>query len=435
MLDSRLDSMWPRTNETGMRAWLTLGLLMLTLFFSYVDRFVLAILVQPIKADLQLTDTQIGLLTGFAFSLFFATFALPVARLADKQSRRGIICACLVAWSVMTALCGAAQNFWQLLIARFGVGAGEAGAGPASQAMVADLFPLERRATAMALLSLGGALGMVGGIAAGGHLETLVGWRYTFLIVALPGVVLAVLIHFLVKEPRRRLSRQGGLAPVPQHGTMHAASTSAFRLLWRNRPYRSLVIAYAATVFLSSGQMQWFPAFFERSFGVSRLELGTMLAASQGVGMMAGLVFGGLLSDHLSKRDILWMSRITVGATALFLLTNLALLLSRNAEQAYLFAAAMGFIGTISTGPSLALMQSMVEPQIRATSSAWSGMVSALIGAGGGPLLIGMLSDALAPSQGADGLRHAMMIAILVAGPLAVGGFVAMHRQLRQRIA
>lgn len=404
------------------RPWYLLFLLILVLFVCYLDRYILAILVQPIKNDLGLSDSQIGLLTGLGFSAFFAMFALPLANQADKRSRLAVICLCLVAWSAMTALSGMARNFWMMLLARFGVGAGEAGAGPASYSIVADLFPLSRRATAMSLLALGGATGMMGGLAIGGWLESEIGWRGAFVAAAVPGFVLALVIWLTAKDPPRTGSRASAAEPDDLTG---------FRTLWRHRPYRALIAAYCTSVLLSSGQMQWLPAFFERSFGADRAELGARLAATQGVGMMVGMLAGGLLSDALSRRDPLWAGRVTIFGTTGFVVPNIAMLLAETASQAFTLAIFTGFFAVLATGPSFALMQSMVPATLRARATAWSNILTMLIGAGGGPMIVGFASDALTARFGAEALRYALLGTTTIAGIATILFFVRMQHHLK----
>nr|WP_254447819.1 MFS transporter [Sphingomonas sp. ID1715] len=188
------------------RRTLTLFLLTLTYFFSYMDRQILSILLEPIRADLKLSDTQLGLLTGLAFAVFYATLGIPVARLADRGNRRNIVAISLAVWSLFTALCGLAQNYVQLLLARIGVGVGEAGSSPPSHSMIADLYPPDRRAGAMAVYTSGVVLGGGFGTMIGGYLAHEYGWRLAIMAVGLPGLALAIIVRLFVVEPPRGMS-------------------------------------------------------------------------------------------------------------------------------------------------------------------------------------------------------------------------------------
>ncbi|MGA9794223.1 MAG: MFS transporter, partial [Rhizomicrobium sp.] len=233
-------------------SWFALVLLTLTLLVSYIDRFVLAILVQPIEADLHLSDTQMGIISGIAFAGAYGIFVLPTARWADKRSRRNLVVAALTVWSAMTAFCGLTQSFLQLLLARVGVGAGEAGGIPTSHSMIADLFPLERRNIAMAIFSSGATVGLLIGFAIGGWLDQKVGWRATFVVVALPGLLLAAVIRFALRDPPK------GRFSVPAFETP-LDPRSVLMTLWNNRGFRHLAVAYAVGVLLLYGQTQWMP--------------------------------------------------------------------------------------------------------------------------------------------------------------------------------
>ncbi len=393
------------TDDTPGRGaqWYTLAMLTLVMFVSYVDRFILSVLVQPIKAELHLNDSEIGLLTGFAFSAFYATFGLPMARWADRGARRTVIVVSLSVWSVMTALCGVAQNFWQLLLARFGVGAGEAGGVPASHSIIADLFPATFRATALALFSAGGSTGMMLGFTIGAWLEDGFGWRAAFMLVGAPGLLLALVFMLTVREPR-----QGS-----RHEPSVAAGDSwvdALRDLWSNLAFRHLLFAHAAAVFLSYGQTNWMPAFFERSFGASRLELGSMLAMTRGVGMFAGLLVGGFIADRLARGGMRGPTKLIIWSRVGLFIPAAGVYVVDQASIAYMLSAASGFFAMVAVGPELSIMMTIVPAGRRATASAATLFSSSFIGMGGGPLVVGMLSDLFAASQGAESLRVALLI-------------------------
>ncbi|MCP3730682.1 MFS transporter [Sphingomonas sp. MG17] len=246
------------------RRGLTLALLTAAYFFSYMDRQILAILQEDIRRDLLLSDTQLGLLAGFAFAIFYATLGLPVARLADRGNRVNIIAIALALWSAMTGLCGLAQNFVQLLLARIGVGIGEAGSSPPSHSIIADLYPPEKRAGAMGIYSLGVVLGTAGGAMIGGSLAHFFGWRVAMFAVGVPGILLALVIKWLVVEPRRGLSdtrpAAAAAADMPKFG-------EGFRSLFANRAAVHLVMGTTITAMIGYGQTAFGPSFMIRSLG------------------------------------------------------------------------------------------------------------------------------------------------------------------------
>jgi predicted MFS family arabinose efflux permease len=397
------------------------------MFVSYLDRFVLAIFVQPIKAELGLTDGQIGLLTGFAFSAVYALGGLPLARIADTSSRKIVLCGALAVWSAMTALCGCVQGFWQLFLARMGVGAGEAGGVPASHAMISDMFPPERRAMAMSIFTAGGAAGILGGFAIGGWLEAAFGWRGAFLLLGVPGLVLAILIGLTLREPVRGQSGAAHLAAKTARGAPYAA-------LLGNPLVRYLLLAQALSNLLTFSQLQWMPAFFERTFSLPRPEIGEMIALTRGVGMVAGLLAGGMLADRLSRRNGAWPLGVVLIAQALALLPNLGLYIARDANTAFALTAVAGFLSAAAMGPEVAILQGSAPPHQRATISSMSMVCSGLIGVGAGPWLVGLLSDALAGRHGDDSLRTALLIVIAVASPLTLGAYGLALWELRRRL-
>ena len=388
-----------------MASWVALSALTFVMFISYVDRFILSILVEPIKADLGLSDSQIGLLTGFAFSVFYACFGIPIARLADRGSRKLVIAASLTVWSLMTAACGLCHNFIQLLFARFGVGAGEAGGVPASHSMIADLFPLTFRARALAIFSAGGSTGMMLGFTIGAWLEHHFTWRGAFLIVGMPGILFAIIFMLIVKEPKRT----GPLAGREAAGQTDSWGR-AFKDIWAIKAFQHLLAAHALAVLISYGQTNWMPAFFERSFGVSRVELGSMLALTRGVGMFVGLIAGGIIADHLARRGKKGPLTLIVWSRVALLVPGIGMYVVGNVEIAYAFAALSGLLAMIAVGPELSILMTIVPSNRRATASAVTGFSSAFVGMGGGPLIVGLISDGLAPIYGtADGLRFALL--------------------------
>ena len=385
------------------RRALTLFLLTLTYFFSYMDRQILAILLEPIKADLKLSDTQLGLLSGLAFAIFYATLGIPVARLADRSNRRNIIAASLALWSAMTAVCGLAQNFVQLLLARIGVGIGEAGSSPPSHSIIADLYPPERRAGAMAIYTCGVVLGGGFGTMIGGYLADQYGWRTAIIAVGLPGIALALIVWLFVAEPRRGMSD----ASVT-HAAVRPSLADGFRSLWANPAARHLVMAVTLTSLIGYALTSWGPAFYIRSFGLTPTQVGLILGPLVAiVGTISG-VGGGKLADFFAKRHGLhvqsWLVAILKSIALPFLLTMYLVGDVRAAIAAYAIAV---LFQNSYLGPTFALIQGLAPLRLRATWAAITLLVINLIGLGLGPTAIGMLSDAYRPLFGEESLRYA----------------------------
>ena len=287
-----------------------LGVLVVVYTFNFIDRQILSILLEPIKLELGLSDTALGLLTGFAFALFYATLGIPIARYADKNNRRNLIALALAIWSGMTALSGLAQNFWQLLAARIGVGVGEAGCSPPAHSMIADYFPAENRATALGIYSLGIPVGILFGFLAGGWLNEFFGWRVAFFVVGIPGLILAVLVRFTLAEPTRGMA-EGRIDSGEQPGVMET-----FRFMWRKKSFRHLAFGGALTAFVGYGLVTWVPSFLVRSHGMETGEIGTWLGLILGIPGGIGIAAGGWMADKLGSRDTRWYLWVVSVATA-----------------------------------------------------------------------------------------------------------------------
>lgn len=255
------------------------GVLSAGYVFNFADRQILSILMQPIKQEMQLSDTELGLLSGLAFAMFYSVMGFPIARLADKYSRVNILAICIGLWSFMTALSGMAGNFLQLLAARMGVGIGEAGGHPASHSLIADYVPVERRSSAMGIYALGVPFGLLVGFLLGGWLEQLYGWRTAFLALGFPGVVLAALMYFTLDEPPRGNS-QGGIKQAAETPPVR----EVVRHMWRIPSYWHMALGAGLQAFGTYGIYQWVPSFLTRSYGMQSGEIGTWLALIIGGG-------------------------------------------------------------------------------------------------------------------------------------------------------
>ncbi|MEH3037406.1 MAG: MFS transporter [Sphingomonas adhaesiva] len=401
------------------RRGLTLGLLTLTYFFSFMDRQILAILLEPIKADLQLTDTQLGLLSGLVFAIFYATLGLPIARLADRTSRKKIIAASLAIWSVMTALCGVAQNFTHLLLARIGVGVGEAGSGPPSQSIIADLYPPEKRASAMAIYSLGVLLGGGLGIMIGGNVAHAYGWRAAMMVVGIPGVILALIVWMFVAEPRRGLSDVQRVAEQ-EHDAAMPGMWQGFLAMLRNRAAVYLVAAMTLTSLVGYALTGWGPSYMQRSLDMTMLEVANYIALPAAFVGGGSALLGGMLADRMAKQYGIHTQAWVISMMKLIAFPFAVSFFFFDSKPVALTAYFVSLIfAGVYIGPTYALIQHLAPLRLRAMWAALTLLTVNLIGLGIGPLAVGQLSDALAPAYGEESLRYAML-AVAMITPLPI---------------
>lgn len=388
---------------------------------SHVDRNIMAILVEPIKRDMGWSDTALGFLSGFAFALFYATLGIPVAWLADRSNRRNIIAWAIAVWSAMTAACGLAQNFWQLALARVGVGIGEAGSSPPSHSMISDLYPPEKRSGALAIYALGVYIGIMLGYLIGGNVSEWVGWRAAFFVVGLPGLLIALLVRYTLREPPR--GHADGLAVAIDKSVPF---TAGFRHIWRSRAARHLVIGCTLTAFVGYGTVAWNPAYLIRSHGMSEGEVGTILAPLIGILGGFGAIMGGRLADMLAARDRRWNAWIVALSKALTVPMLAFFYLATDQITAFAWFAPTVILGAFYLGPTFAMIQTLSPPHLRAMSAAILLLILNLIGLGLGPQLVGILSDLLRPEFGKESLRYALLISMVInlwaAGHYVMGG-------------
>jgi MFS family permease len=383
-----------------------LGLLCLVYVVNFIDRQILAILLPSIKEDLSLTDFELGLLSGTAFGLFYAAFGLPLARLADRSSRKGVIAICVAVWSGMTALCGTASGFVSLLIYRIGVGVGEAGSGPPSLSILSDYYPPEKRATAFGIFSLGVPIGIMLGFLAGGWLDENLGWRTTFIVVGLPGIAVSLLVSLTLREPPRGNSEgfQSGSGAAP-------SIAEVIRFLWALRSFRHVALGSAYYAFAGYSIANWAPSFLARSHDMQISDIGTALALIFGIGGGAGIYLGGVFADRFAMRDP--RAYVWVPALAQLLSFPFAFVIytTSSTALALVMFAIPTFLGNMFQAPSFAVTQSLATPKMRTTSAAFLFFIISGVGLGLGNALTGALSDALEPSYGTDSLRYAMLAA------------------------
>ena len=382
-----------------------LALLTALSFFNYLDRMVMAILVEPIKHDLGLSDTQMGLLSGFAFALLYAVLGLPLARIADRRSRVALVSVSLALWSAMTALTGMARTFLELFMVRVAVGVGEAGCMPASHSLIGDLFPAQRRAFAISIFQAGGFLGQSLGLALAGAAAQFWGWRVAVVLAGLLGVPLALIMFFTVREPPRgEAHSQASREPL----------RTTLRALGMTRPFVHIVLGIAVGTFASSGMAQWIPAYFVRLYGLSLTEVGLYSGGTAAFGAVLGTVFGGYVVSRLSRRDVRWELWWPMLVFAVFPLLILPSFLVADWKLALGFQLVAFFVGASGAGPALSATQTYVEPHRRAMAVAIILLMASLLGLGLGPVAVGVISDLLAPRMGIESLRYALIAATVI---------------------
>ncbi|PVX27976.1 spinster family MFS transporter [Sphingomonas pokkalii] len=398
------------TRPAGTRG-LVLAMLLLVYIFNFLDRQILSILAQPVKADLGLDDGQLGMLGGFAFALLYSTLAIPLAMLADRTSRSWVIAVSLGVWSAFTALCGTAQHFTSMFLYRLGVGVGEAGGVAPSYALIADAWPAERRSRALSIYSLGIPLGSAGGALLGGYIAQTVEWRTAFLVVGLLGLVIAVPFKWIVRDPPRA-------APAKDAIPLHRV----FAILAAKPSFWLLAFGAAAGSMCGYGVAFWLPSLILRSFQLNLAQVGQFFGGLALTGGVAGILLGGWLGDRLGGRDRKWYALAPAICYVLGLPLFVVGVLAQSWQAAFLLFVVPQALVYVWLGPVLTAVQHLVPPQMRATASASFLLINNLIGLGLGSWVIGLLSKQLTPAYGAaDGLRYAIAAGLglyLVAGIL-----------------
>lgn len=399
--------------------WYVIVLLAVVNVFSYVDRMALAVLAPMIKTDLELSDAQLGLLAGFAFSLFYAICGIPIAWWADRGIRRNIIAIALAVWSAMTALSGAAQNFWHLFVARVGVGAGEAGGYAPGSSIICDYVPLQRRSGVFAIFTFGSYAGMMIGLSLGGWMGEFIGWRWTFVALGLPGIAMAVIVRLTLREPVR------GFFDAVQEHQSRLSMSGTLRVLWRCRTYRLVVLFLVANGFVQYGLNQWWPSLYARVFELNPASAGVYLGIAIGVGSGMGLLIGGVLAHKAGQRDVRFPLMISAAATLLALPAALGTLFMPSAAGSLLLVWLAALLWCVSNGPALAAQASVVTSRVRATAISIAVFLTSVFGFGLGPFCVGLLSDFLAPLLGREALRYAMLLPVCMLPVMAIALYAA----------
>ncbi|MBL8984788.1 MAG: MFS transporter [Gemmatimonadetes bacterium] len=393
------------------RRWTFLAVLFLVSTSNYVDRNIIGVLLEPIKREFGVSDTMLGLLTGFSFAIFYATLGIPVARWADRGDRKIILTVSLAAWSVMTAFCGMAQSFVQLALARIGVGAGEAGALPPAQSLIADYYPPAERGKALGTFMMSSMAGYVLGVVVGGQIAQAYGWRAAFLTVGLPGLLLAVVTYLVLDEPRRQprfAVAQASMEPL----------RTSIKALMAKRSFVDITIAMVLYFLMAYGAFVFTVSYLIRTHGLSVGRASAIFGTVSTVTAVIGSLFGGALADRLARRDITWLARLPGWV---LILAFPAYELAFSAGSLAMTVVVLGIGGSLLTGaiPSMfAALHAVCGSARRAMSVAVIFFFANLIGTGLGPIITGRLSDYFAASVGpAEGLRYAMMIVMVTFVP------------------
>lgn len=390
------------TTTTGYRAYV-MFILVVVYTFNFIDRQIIGILAVPIKADLALTDTQLGLMGGLAFALFYTALGIPIAMLADRSNRTWIMTIALTVWSAMTAICGTVQSFWQLFFARLGVGVGEAGGVAPAYSLISDYFPQQQRARALSIYSFGIPIGSALGIVFGGVIASKVDWRYAFFAVGIAGIVIAPIFKLTVAEPTRgRFDANHSTDAPPSLSTI-------IRKLAHKPSFWIMSLGAACSSMMGYGLFFWLPSFFVRSFQLSLLDASLFYGALLLIGGLAGIWLGGSLADRFGadrRGAYVIIPAIAFIATVPFYVVGI---LSPNLTLTFFAMLVPTALGLVWLGPVLSAIQHVVPPNMRATASAIFLFINNLIGIGIGTMAIGMLSDGLQLRFGDDSLRYAIL--------------------------
>lgn len=419
----------PARPAYGARTHWTLFLLLMVYMLSFTDQQIISILIQPIKLEFNVSDAAMGVLAGLSFALFYSVLAIPAGRYADRANRRNFIALCCGIWSVMTAVCGMAPSYLWLFLSRAGVATGEAGGVAPALSMIADHYPPRQRGRAMSVFMLAPQLGILIGLGAGGWIAQHYGWRHAFLWMAPPGIIVALLLRFTGAEPQR--GRWETAPAQPRRDSLRQAMHS----MWESRALVRILLAGVLMTFAGYGVGVWTPAFLVRSYHMSLVSAGVMTGVVGGVAAILGTLCGGWLCDKLGQRDRRWRLGVPLLGTAISLPCAMAFFsLPVSAEfivgttaipHAMVAYGLFAFTTVWWTGPLFAVLAELIEPQRRATVMALFRLVTTLIGAGLGPLTIGIVSDAMTAAHGVDALRWALALVVAVSYLLGIWAFIA----------
>ena len=393
----------PQAASLAYRSYV-LVVLVIVYTFNFIDRQIVGILAVPIKAELHLSDSQLGLMGGLAFALFYTLLGIPIARLADRFSRTSIMTAALALWSLMTAVCGLTQSFTQLFLARVGVGVGEAGGVAPAYSLICDYFPSKERARALSVYSFGIPVGAASGIVLGGYITSLMSWRMAFFIVGLAGLLITPLLKFTVREPER-----GALDPELVDGAPAPSLLQVIAVLARKASFWGLSLGAASASMMGYGLFFWAPSFLVRSFHLTLLQASLGFGALVLLGGLIGIWFGGALADRYGEKRRAMYAYIPAAAFLATVPFYAAGVLSTTLWISFAVLLVPTALGLAWLGPVLAAVQHLVPGNMRATASALFLFINNLIGIGLGTTLIGVVSDLTRTRFGAESLRYAIL--------------------------
>ncbi|MBT4521699.1 MAG: MFS transporter [Halieaceae bacterium] len=396
-------------------SYYVLCLLSTVYVFNFIDRQILAMLIEPIKQEFGVSDTAMGFLSGFAFAFFYTLAGIPIARWADHRSRRLIITLAVTVWSLMTAASGLARSFAQLAAIRVVVGIGEAGGTPPSHSLLSDYFPQDKRATALGLYACGVYVGSALAFLAGGYLVANYSWRVAFFLVGLPGVLLALLVWFTVKEAPR------GQAEVNQATVENATLAETLKFLISRRSFVYIVLGSSVQSLSGYGILTWGPTFLSRVHAMGWVDIGIMLGWTVGLAGCAGALIGGKITDRIGSRNAAWYMRLPALESLLGVPFAAGFVLLDNAQLAVLCFVPFYFLGAMYVGPMHSMIQSLARVRMRATASAILLFVVNIVGLGLGPLIVGALNDyVFGPVYGEMAIRYSLLTLSILGGMASI---------------
>ena len=403
--------------------WHVLLLLTGTYAFNFVDRQIVLILQEPIKLDLGLSDTQLGLLTGPAFAIVYAILSIPIARIADKGNRKNIVVLSLVVSSILTVIVGMAMNFIHILAARLGVGVGQAGASPPAHSIISDYFPPEKRSTALSIYSIGVFIGILLSFAGGGILAQHFGWRMAFIILGIPGILFAIPVYLIVKEPPKGLSDNTKIIETPSF-------ISVLTTLATRKTFVFVALGAGCHAFSVYGTTSFLPSFLSRIHALSIQDIGIYFGLTAGIGGGIGVFLGGYLTDKLRSRDLRWYLWLPTIAALIYMIPLSIIFFHSNTTVVITTTLFSSILGSIYLGPTLAVSHSLVNAKMRSLASAVLFFSIGIIGLTLSPLIIGMLSDWLEPTYGQFSLRWAFLSTFVSSGLAVILYFLAAKNYL-----
>lgn len=395
-------------NNSPHYKWYVLIVLTLVYMFNFIDRQVIVILQEPIKAELELSDTQLGMMTGLAFAALYVLMGIPIARLADRSNRKNILTLSLFFWSFMTVLSGKAASFFQLLLARIGVGVGEAGCTPPAHSIISDYFPPQKRATAISVYTTGIYIGILMGFVVGGLLAKNYGWRFALYVLGILGMLFYVIVYLTIKEPVKGQEDNKNEVQAKE-----VSLKEGVRILMANKTFRYVSLGMGFQAFYSYGLNNFLPAFLQRVHQLELVEASIILGLAIGVGGGLGTFFSGILADRLRHRNLGWYLWIPMISCLVNIFPSLLFFFSDEYSVVITSIFFVGILSPMYIAPSIAVSLSLVNAKMRAFTSAILIFILNFIGLGFGPLMVGAISDALIPQYGNLSLRWAYCVTLI----------------------